>query len=63
MKVEDVKWIYDNCPQGFPCVIYDDSVTAGPLGTPDFVRIDPADERRCWDPSDPDPNNPWLAQQ
>lgn len=63
MKVEDVKWVYDNCPQGFPCVIYDDSVTAGPLGTPDFVKIDPADERRGWDPSDPDPNNPWLAQQ
>ena len=59
--VEDVKWIYDNCPTGFPCVIYDDSVTPGPLGTPSPILIDLADERRGWDPTDPDPANPWRA--
>ena len=57
--VEDVKWIYDTCPTGFPCVIYDDSVTPGPMGKPESIQIDPADERRGWDPTDPDPNNPW----
>ena len=57
--VADVKWIYDNCPTGFPCVIYDDSVTAGPLGKPVPITIDTADERRGWDPTDPDPANPW----
>ena len=59
--VADVKWIYDNCPTGFPCVIYDDPVTSGPLGKPASIRIDTEDERRGWDPTDPDPNNPWLA--
>lgn len=61
--VEDVKWIYDNCPQGFTCVIYDDSVTPGPMGKPEPLHIDPADDRRGWDPTDPDPNNPWLAAE
>ncbi len=59
LTVGDVKWIYDNCPTGFPCVIYDDDVTAGPLGKPESLYIDPGDERRGWDPTDPDPANPW----
>ena len=60
LSVEDVKWIYDFCPTGFPCVIYEDSVTPGPLGKPVPITIDPEDERRGWDPTDPDPGNPWL---
>ena len=61
LKVEDVKWIYDNCPDGFPCVIYDDELTPGPLGKPEVPQIDTADERRGWDPTDPDPKNPWNS--
>lgn len=56
--VSDVKWLYDNCPNGFPCVIYDDETTPGPLGKPETVKIDINDEiRRGWDPTDPE--KPW----
>ena len=57
--VANEKWLYDNCPEGFPIVIYDDSTSPGPLGKPDPIRIDTSDGRRGWDPTDPDPNNPW----
>ncbi len=53
------KWLYDNCPEGFPIIIYDDPSSPGPLGKPDPVRIDVNDPRRGWDPTDPDPGNPW----
>ena len=63
MSAEDIKWLYDNCPAGFPAVVYDDSDSAGPLGRPAAAqRIDINDaERRGWDPTDPDPKNPWKA--
>ena len=59
MCVRDEKWLYDNCPEGFPIIIYDDTSSPGPLGKPDAIRIDTSDERRGWDPTDPDPGNPW----
>ncbi|MCI2047836.1 MAG: L,D-transpeptidase family protein [Faecalibacterium sp.] len=62
LQVADAKWIYDNCPIGTPTVLYDDAACPGPLGQPDFVHIDPADETlRGWDPTDPDPANPWAT--
>ena len=60
MTVEDCKWIYENCPDGFTCIIYDDDMSNGPLGKPKPIYIDADDlEKRGWDPTDPDPNNPW----
>lgn len=60
LAVVDVKWIYDNCPIGTPVVIYDDEANPGPMGKPGTIYTDPADEsRRGWDPTDPDPANPW----
>ena len=60
MSVRDARWLYDNCPTGFPTVIYDDAALSGPLGKPDPIRIDPADEvRRGWDPTDPSEYSPW----
>lgn len=62
LQVADAKWIYDNCPIGTPTVLYDDPDCYGPLGRPDFVHIDTSDETlRGWDPTDPDPANPWAA--
>lgn len=62
LQVADAKWIYDNCPIGTPTVLYDDADCPGPLGKPDFVHIDTSDETlRGWDPTDPDPANPWAA--
>ena len=57
--VRDVKWIYDNCPSGTMVEIYDDFESPGPLGKPDSIIIDLNDERKGWDPTDPDPANPW----
>ena len=59
LAVVDVKWIYDNCPLGTPVVIYNDK-DPGPMGKPGTIYTDPADtEKRGWDPTDPDPVNPW----
>lgn len=56
----DVKWIYDNCPLGTPVIIYNDADDPGPMGKPGTIYTDPADtEKRGWDPTDPDPANPW----
>ena len=60
LAVVDVKWIYDNCPIGTPVVIYDDAENPGPMGKPGTIYTDPKDEdKRGWDPTDPDPANPW----
>ncbi len=58
LSVEDVKWIYDNCEAGTPVTIYDGE-DPGPLGKPASITIDPSSPNRGWDPTDPDPNNPW----
>lgn len=59
LNVEDAKWIYDNCPVGTKVTIYD-SKDPGPLGKPTTIRIDVNSPYRGWDPTDPDPRNPWL---
>ena len=62
LTVEDEKWLYENCPDGFVTVIYDDEWTPGPLGKPEAAQIDVTNEElRGWDPTDPDPNNPWRT--
>ena len=58
LSVEDAKWIYDNCPKGTTVTIYD-SNDPEPLAKPTPIRIDTNDSRRVWDPTDPDPSNPW----
>jgi lipoprotein-anchoring transpeptidase ErfK/SrfK len=58
--LKDIKWLYDNCPKGFPTVIYDDTSTPGPLGKPSSIKIDVNDvEKRGYDPTDWSPNSPW----
>ena len=60
LMVVDAKWIYDNCPIGTPVVIYDDTMNPGPMGKPATIYIYPTNEnKRSWDPTDPDPSNPW----
>ena len=62
LSVKDVKWIYDYCPLGITVEIYDDAETPGPLGLPEQTKIDITNPNRGWDPTDPDPSNPWLSQ-
>lgn len=58
--VEDVKWIYDNISLGTVVRIYASS-SPEPLAKPAPVRIDTSDsnDKRGWDPTDPDTANPY----
>ena len=58
MTVKDVKWIYDNCGSGTTVKIYDGSLPSG-VSKPSAPKIDGSSPNRGWDPTDPDPNNPW----
>ncbi len=57
--VRDVKWIFENCAIGTTVEFYDDAENPGPLGKPEPIIIDTASANRGWDPTDPDPQNPW----
>ncbi len=57
LAVSDVKWIYDNCPEGTPVHIRNAEELPGER--PELIPLDPNDPRSCWDPTDPDPENPW----
>lgn len=58
LKVEDAKWIYDNCVPGTQVEFYSSS-NPGPLGKPSAKKISNDEEVRRWDPTDPDKDNPW----
>ncbi len=57
----DAKWIYDHCTAGTVVEVYDDSENPGPLGKPMIVRIPEGSPYANWDPTDPDPANPWVS--
>lgn len=59
MTVADAKWLVENCPVGTTVIIYDDASNPGPLGKPDTIKIPEDSPYRGWDPTDPNPNNPW----
>lgn len=59
--VRDVLWVYENCPSGTTVEFYDDADNPGPLGKPEPITIDLSDARAGWDPTDPDPANPWNS--
>lgn len=61
LTVADSKWIYDNCPSGTTVIIYDDANSPGPLGKPSVIKIPAGSPHRGWDPTDPDPANPWNS--
>ncbi len=59
LTVADAKWIYDHCSYGTVVEIYDDADNPGPLGKPSAITIPSGSPNKGWDPTDPDPNNPW----
>lgn len=63
MRVIDCKWIYEECPSGTPTVIFDGDESLDPLGNPGFEPIDLESPHAGWDPTDPDPANPWHSGQ
>ena len=58
MSVMDAKWIYDNCKAGTKVTIYRSS-KPGPLGKPEGIKVSTA-RKEYWDPTDPNPNNPYY---
>ena len=59
LKVEDLIWLYNNCANGTKVEFYSSS-DPGPLGKPSAKKISSyPDYLRNWDPTDPNPNNPW----
>ena len=51
---------YDNCPLGTKVEIFDSNDLGG-VEKPTTIKIADDDPRRGWDPTDPDPANPWKA--
>lgn len=58
LTVEDSMWIYNNCEAGTYVEFYSSS-NPGPLGKPVSQKITSNTKLRNWDPTDPDPKNPW----
>ncbi|WP_458408437.1 L,D-transpeptidase family protein [Anaerotignum sp.] len=59
LTVKDAKWLYDNCPVGTTVKMYRGDVEE-PLQPAPVQKLNVNDvERRGWDPTDPDPANPW----
>ena len=58
LTVADAKWIYDNVPSGTEVKVYNSS-NPGPFGKPSAIKVS---GYQGWDPTDPDPENPYLKK-
>ena len=59
LQVKDAKWIWENYYNIYAVEFYCDE-DPGPLGKPSAPQISDNELRRGWDPTDPDPENPWY---
>lgn len=59
LTVADSLWIYQNCPSGTTVTLTNSPSMGDPLGRPAAQTIPADSPNRGWDPTDPDPNNPW----
>lgn len=63
LTVEDSKWIYDNCSSGTQVEFCADDSKNNKIeiSKEKIMKISNYDdELRGWDPTDPDPDNPWT---
>ena len=59
LTVENAKWIYDNCPAGTTVRMVKNNNPL-PIQPEQTQKLDVNDTKlRGWDPTDPDPANPW----
>ena len=58
LQVSDAIWIYNNAWNIVGVEFYADE-DPGPFGKPTAPKISDNEFCRDWDPTDPDPNNPW----
>jgi hypothetical protein len=56
----DAKWIYDNCPLGTTVNIVESGTD--PLSRPTAIKMTANTTYPNWDPTDPDPSNPWKKE-
>ena len=59
---KDAKWIYDNCALKTKVVIFNGTKKDDPLGRPSFTPLS-TKSRTSWDPTDPDPKNPFRGNK
>lgn len=59
LMTADAKWIYENCDSGTSVTFYADAANPGPLGRPFTAPVSSFAALYGWDPTDPDPMNPW----
>lgn len=57
LRVIDAKWIYDHCPLKTKVIVTYSKTD--PLKKQKIARINTRSKYRSWDPSDPNPKNPW----
>ncbi len=58
LTVECAKWIYDNCPAGTPVYVFKGTYDAELI-----EKLRPPTPKGGWDPTDPDPANPYYQPQ
>ena len=59
LAVIDAKWIYENISKGTTVEIYESDTLPDGVVKPTSIQIDVNSPNRGWDPTDPDPENPW----
>lgn len=60
LTVADAKWIYDNCPIWTKVNIVESGID--PLPRPKAIYLGPNAKYPNWDPTDPNPENPWKNE-
>ncbi len=60
LTAADAKWIYDNCSLGTQVTITDKG--QDPLERPKAIKLGSTAPYPNWDPTDPNPDNPWKNE-
>lgn len=60
LTAADAKWIYDNCKLGTAVNIIEKGTD--PLPRPEAIKLGSNAPYPSWDPTDPNPNNPWKNE-
>lgn len=62
LSVNDAKWIYDNCTEGTQ-IRFVSKDGEDELGKPKTIKISPECEVQTWDPTDANPQNPFINKK
>ena len=62
MRVCDCKWIFDCCPCGTPVTFTVLRELPEGITYPTYPELDLDSPNAGWDPTDPDPENPWKPE-